>query len=288
MKKIFIVSLGFVFLSLHAFAQNKWQAPQEADEIVSIKMFDEDFETEGQMIYESSCKSCHGNPSQADFSLMIPSPGDIASESFQNQTDGSLFYKIKEGKGAMPKFEDALEQDEIWFLVAYIRSFNKDYVQPKPNIEGIEIPHISLELAYDENVDKLVVKTLNENGDAQLGVEVKAFVKGTFGNFMLGKKECNELGIAYFDVDAKLPGDENGNLNVIVKANKGYGSAKKAESLQMVEPVKHSSVIEGRHLWSVAKKAPYWLIITFLFTTVGIWGAIIYIIVGLLKLNKYS
>jgi len=277
-----------VFASITLLAVEDWDVPQVEKENVSILMFDEEFVTQGQILYDNSCKSCHGTPTQKDFSLMLPSPGDVASIDFQKNTDGELFHKIKAGRGSMPKFEDAYEQDELWYLVAYIRSFNPNYEQPKPNLEGIVIPKITLDLSYDENVDKLVVKTLDENGKAMQDVSVKAFIKGTFGNFLLGKVECNELGIAYFNVDSKMPGDESGNLEVIVKASKGYGTAKVTKTMQMVEPVIHISAIEGRHLWSTSKKAPYWLKITFLITIISIWGAIFYILFGLGKLKKHS
>jgi len=119
-------------------------------------------------------------------------------------------------------------------------------------------------------------------------VTVKAFVTGGFGNYLLGKSQCNELGIAYFDIDSKMPGDEEGNLEIIVKASKGFGSAKEVRKMKVVEPVSFKSAIEGRHLWSVSKRAPYWLIVTFLSSLIGIWGTIIYVVVGLSKMQKQS
>ncbi len=288
MQNILYITLTLLFLSSGVLAQDVWEVPDKEKKSISILMFDEEFEVEGEMIYNSSCKSCHGNPTQEDFSLMLPSPGDVASEKFQNQTDGEMFYRIKTGRGSMPKFEDALDRDEIWYLVAFIRSFNDKYVQPKPNLEGIIIPDIHLKLSFDDNVDKLVVKTMDKDGNPMLDVVVKAYVNSSFGKFLLGKDTCNNLGIAYFDVDSKLPGDENGNLQVIVKASKGYGSAKVNQTMAMVEPVTHVSIIEGRHLWSAANKAPYWLIFTFVSMIIGIWGTIIYIVIGLSKLKKHS
>ena len=287
MQKYILTFLGLIFCSGYLFPQ-EWRVPEKEKENVSLRMFDTDNVTEGELTYQNYCLSCHGNPTQSDFALMVPSPGDIASDKFQSQTDGEIFYKIKTGRGAMPRFEDALDREQIWSLVAYIRSFNKKYVQPEPDLEGIEIPHIRLKLNFDDNVDKLVVKTLDGNGEPMLGVEVKAFIKGSFGNYLLGKKLCNELGIAYFNIDPKMPGDEKGFMEVIVKATKGFGMAKAKQKMQIVKPVTRTSAIEGRHLWSVSSKAPYWLIITFWLVVTGIWGTIIYVITGLLKVKKHS
>ncbi len=287
MPKFIYIIFGLMTCFWSAFAQD-WKAPEEEKENVSIRLFDNEIETEGEVLFMNSCKSCHGTPTQEDFSLMLPSPGDLASDKVQNQTDGELFYKIRAGKGAMPKFGDALDQNEIWSLIAYVRSFNESYKQPEPNLEGVVIPNITLNLSFDDNVDKLVVKTLDENGNPMPDVTVKAFVKGHFGNYLLGKSRSNELGIAYFDIDSKMPGDEEGNMDIIVKASKGFGSAKVTQKMRVVDAVSFKSAIEGRHLWSVSKRAPYWLIVTFLSSLIGIWGTIIYVIVGLPKIKKQS
>ncbi|OQY00104.1 MAG: hypothetical protein B6I20_09220 [Bacteroidetes bacterium 4572_117] len=139
MTRIVLISaLSLVFVSF-VYSQDDWDIPEKDKENLSIYMFDEDFALEGEGVYENSCMSCHGNPGKADFSIMVPSPGDIAGQDFQNQTDGELFYKIKTGKGSMPAFEDAFSQEEIWNLVAYIRSFNPKYEQEIPNLEGLKV-----------------------------------------------------------------------------------------------------------------------------------------------------
>ncbi len=287
MKSKTCILLTLAFISCPLFPQ-EWKTPEQEKVSISIRMFDEDMESEGRIIYNRLCSSCHGTPTQGNFTLMVPPPGDISTKRFQDQTDGELFYKIRTGKGSMPKFGDALGQDEIWSLVAFIRSFNEDYVQPEPDLEGIKIPDIRLKLSFDDNVDKLVVKTYDENGDPMFDVAVKAFVKGSFGNFLLGNDTCNELGIAYFDVPPDLPGDKNGVLNFIAKASKGYGYAKAMQTIVVTSPRNFEPLTKGRHLWSVGKKAPYWLIITFITAVAGIWGTIIYVISGLLKLKNHS
>ncbi len=288
MNKKFYILFTLVCLSFSLIAQESWEVIAEENDNLSIIMFDEELELSGQIIYDNSCKSCHGNPEKADFSKMLPEPGDIASESFQNQTDGSLHYKIRIGRGAMPKFEDALDSEEVWNLVAYIRSFNKNYIQKKPNLEGIVIPKFSLALSFDENIDKLVVKTIGDDNNPMSEVELKAYIKGSFGNYLLGKTLTNEMGIGYFNVDAKMPGDAEGKLEVIVKARKGYGSAKTMQKMIMVQPSTFESAIKGRHLWSTAKQAPIWLKVTFFFTIISIWLMILYVVFGLKKLKKYS
>ena len=58
--------------------------------------------------------------------------------------------------------------------------------------------------------------------------------------------------------------------------------------MKVVNPTVKTSLIEGRHLWSTALKAPWWLIIVFNLIVVGIWSIIVYIVIGLLRLKKWS
>lgn len=286
MKRILLYSL-IIFLAcfVSGNAQEIWQVPRETEDQVSLFVFEEDFQYEGKKTYENSCVSCHGYPSQNNFTAMSPPPGDPASSQFQSQNDGVLFYKIKTGRGTMPGFGEILSEEEIWSIVAYIRSFNADYEQPKPNLEGVVIPNLSMTFEFDNNVDKLVVK-LYDDGTPVADGSVSAFIKGMFGNMSIGKTSTNDLGIAYFDVDTKLPGDENGNATFIAKASKGYGSTKLTKTMAVVAPTIKKSAIEGRHLWSTIWQAPVWLLITFFGGVILIWSAIIYIIIGVIQIKK--
>ena len=266
-------------------AQSDWQVPAKENENLSPFLFDDDMILEGRISYENSCTSCHGTPGQDDYTPMAPSPGDPASDQFQLQSDGALFHKIKAGRGTMPKFEDAFADDELWNLIAYIRSFNKEYKQELPDMEGVVIPEYTMSLGFDDNVDKLVVKVFAEE-QPQPEVSVAAYVMGTFGKYLLGKVQTNDLGIAYIDVDATMPGDEEGKLSVMVKATKGFARAKKDEMLTMVQPTIRKSAIEGRHLWSTDKMAPVWLKVSFFITVFGVWFVLLFIVIGLRGINK--
>jgi len=266
-------------------AQSDWKVTADEGKNLSPFMFDEDMSAEGRMSYNNSCTSCHGTPGQDDYTPMSPPPGDPASDQFQLQSDGSLFFKIKTGRNSMPKFEDVFSPNETWNIIAYIRSFNENYKQEIPDLGDIIIPEYKIRLSFDDNVDKLVVKVF-DNEIPQPKVDISAFVKGMFGKYLLGKTKTNDLGIAYIDVDAKLPGDKEGMLNLIVKATKGYGSAKITQKLAMVAPSTNISVIDGRHIWSTDKMAPIWLKSTFFITIISVWSVILLIVFGLRKINQ--
>jgi len=282
-----IIIILFLTTSVNTIAQTVWEVMQVENDKISFQMYNEDMANEGRMLYESSCASCHGTPDETNYALMVPSPGDPAEERFQNQTDGALFYKIQIGREEMPKFENIFSEDEIWNIVAYFRSFNPSYSQPIPNLEGIVIPEFDITLSYDENVDKLVVKVKTDDTTG-LDVEVTAFIKTMFGKYSLGKTLTNHVGIAYFDVDSKIPGDSLGNLTAIVKVKKGYGFGKVTEKLQMGTPTIYRSAIAGRHLWSTDESAPFWLDFIFHSTIIFIWGAMLIVIYQLRKLKKVA
>lgn len=275
----FVLNFGFVVNA------QEWTVPAEEAEKVSPYIFEEDMVADGEVLYENSCTSCHGTPTENNFMPFSPPPGDPASEQFQSQPDGALFYKIQKGRGVMPVFENILAGEEIWSLVAYIRSFNKEYVQPEFDYGDEVLSELKFDLDFDENIDKLVVKVFSD-GEVEEGIDVSAFVVGMFGKFPLGKTKTNELGLAYLDVDPSLPGDKQGNLDILVRVKKGYAIEKAITSMRIAEPAQQTSLIEGRHLWSTGDKAPIWLLVTFSSIVVGIWGAILYIIFGLLRLKK--
>jgi mono/diheme cytochrome c family protein len=79
----------------------------------------------GKIIYTKSCYDCHGKKGKGDGpkSADLPkSPQDFSKESFQKQTDGTLFWKISEGRKPMPTFKKDLSEDQRWQVINYVRT----------------------------------------------------------------------------------------------------------------------------------------------------------------------
>ena len=285
MMKHLLLFLFVLLFPVILFAQNEWIVPVTDTGKISPYIFEEEMVTTGEVLYENVCTSCHGVPTKNNPMPFAPSPGDPASDKFQGQTDGSMFYKITNGRGGMPSFANSLAEEEIWSLIAFIRSFNKTYEQPKFDYGDEILVDLDLSLSFDENVNKLVIKVTSD-GELKEGIQVSSWVVGLFGKYMLGKDTTNKMGIAYFDVDPLFPGDETGNLQVQVRAQKGYSIKKTNQKMKLVNPSVKTNLLEGRHLWSIALKAPIWLIVVFNLIVVGIWSIIVYIVVGLLWLKR--
>ena len=82
----------------------------------------------GKSLYMKHCKSCHGKTGLGDGSKsdeLDTDPGDFSTD-LTEQKDGSLFYKIKEGRDDMPSFKKKIRDDEdIWLIVNFIRTFKE-------------------------------------------------------------------------------------------------------------------------------------------------------------------
>ena len=129
MKKIFFLpALVFgIILSEDLQAQDRapWVAPGVVLSRQNPLKANLDAAKEGKKIYVNHCGSCHGDKGKGDgiaSSACNPKPADHTSDYVQNEVDASLYWKISEGRGAMPSFKNALTEDEIWKIINYIRT----------------------------------------------------------------------------------------------------------------------------------------------------------------------
>ena len=84
--------------------------------------------------YQPVCASCHGEGGRGDgpAASLDPAPPDFADRSRMSAlSDGYLYWRIAEG-GSEPPFESTMpawgsvfDEQQIWQLVAYIRSFSE-------------------------------------------------------------------------------------------------------------------------------------------------------------------
>lgn len=105
-----------------------WVAPTSANELINPVEVTEESTALGLVIYKRNCRSCHGRKGDGQgveaADLTIPAT-DFTIHSFNDQTDGSMFWKISEGKGDMEPFKKLLDEEEIWSVVIYIKTFDQ-------------------------------------------------------------------------------------------------------------------------------------------------------------------
>lgn len=103
-----------------------WVAPASAKNLKNPFPISPETLDDGAGLYKINCEGCHGErgdgrgPVAVKFS--VPSI-NIGAPSVQAQTDGELFWKISNGRGAMPAWNTILSDEDCWKLVIFVRSF---------------------------------------------------------------------------------------------------------------------------------------------------------------------
>ncbi len=105
-------------------AQGEWKAPAaDAAKKNPVKGVSDKAKADVQ----TNCTPCHGPSGKGDgpaAAALNPKPADWTSDRVQKETDGTLFWKITNGRGAMPPWK-SLPEDERWNIVNYLRTFKK-------------------------------------------------------------------------------------------------------------------------------------------------------------------
>lgn len=82
----------------------------------------------GREIYVNTCIRCHGIDGKGAMGMQLtPPPADLTSEAVQSRLDATLFKRIHDGKAntAMGAWKHSLSDDEIWDVLAYIRTLGQ-------------------------------------------------------------------------------------------------------------------------------------------------------------------
>jgi mono/diheme cytochrome c family protein len=293
-KSLLIIPM--LLLGLHIIDAQNIVVPAANKAKASPLVFNASTAKEGESIYDKNCVSCHGNPGKGNYlKALNPPPGDPATEKFQNQTDGDLFYKISEGNPVMPKFKNTLTEEERWKLVSYIRSFNKKYVQPAiPKTEGNALSKaVQIDIIYNfttSQISFLVIAVVKKDTIPLKGSEGLLFVKRYFGNLQIGNAtKTNDKGIATFDFPKNIPGDKDGNIVLVARIDDDvYGEIITSKKIKIGIPTNNPSLIEKRAMWNVESKAPLWILITYFSIVIGVWIIIAYIILNIFRIKKLS
>ncbi len=84
----------------------------------------------GKATFDDNCALCHGDQGKGDgpgaVAIKVKPANFTDSKLMRAETDGSIFYKMSEGRGPMPPWKDVLSVKERWQLVNYIRKLGKD------------------------------------------------------------------------------------------------------------------------------------------------------------------
>jgi len=296
-----IILTGFILLSsgMYLMGQNQgWNIPEGGEEKKSPFPFTKETNEAGENLYNTNCKSCHGDPGKGNSMNLQPPPGDPAEESFQASTDGEMYYKITNGKTPMPSFKNALTPEERWQIVGYMRSFNPDYqqvvaeIEEKADQEKVEKDRITFTLNYSQENNQLeaTIEDIVEGERKPIrNAELALYAKRYFGNYQLGDPQStNDSGKAIFGNINQIPQDTNDSIAFVVQLTNEelYEGAKEEIVLQAGKDIERISLRAQRAWWNTVWKAPVWLIITYLSAVILVWGIIIHILLKLRAIKK--
>lgn len=122
-----VVLVAGLVLGEVALAQTPWVAPAIEKEKKNPLPADEKTIAQGEKVAKANCVPCHGATGKGDgaaAAALNPKPADWTSSRVREETDGELFWKISNGRGAMPPWKHLPENDR-WAVVRYIRSLKK-------------------------------------------------------------------------------------------------------------------------------------------------------------------
>jgi mono/diheme cytochrome c family protein len=121
---VFVIAAGFTFTQA-----KPWPVPDKAAKTANPVKTDAASVAAGKALWSQHCASCHGKSGLGDGSKaaqLKTQPDDFSKAAFQGQSDGSLFYKVAEGRDDMPAFKKKIpDTEDIWSLVNYMRTLKK-------------------------------------------------------------------------------------------------------------------------------------------------------------------
>jgi len=109
-------------------AQKKWEAPADAIAVKNPLAGNSAALADAKKTYTTLCAPCHGDKGRGDGPAAValnPRPADHSSKAIQAETDGSLYWKLTNGRGAMQAYKTQLTDNQRWGLVNYIRTLKR-------------------------------------------------------------------------------------------------------------------------------------------------------------------
>ncbi|HRZ96336.1 MAG TPA: cytochrome c [Paludibacter sp.] len=287
--RLFVTFSLAIFLNINCFSA-AWDIPADQKEKKSYIKFDKQTSSQGEVLYNANCASCHGNPGKNNsLKSLNPLPPDLAGKTSQALTDGDLHYILNTGRGLMPAFKNVISAEEQWKVISYLRGFNPAYVQELSKFDPNKSKLVKLTSNFDSKTNSLVIEAIANEKSGKIPLkkaEIAVFVKRYFGNIQIEKTVLtDDLGKAAIVFPKDLPGNKTGELEVLVKFfDQNYGEVQAIEKLAIGIPTDKPALNEKRAIWNVLAKAPFWTIFLYLSGLVTFLFLLLYLLNNLRKI----
>ena len=107
-----------------------WVAPEDAKKVKNPVAATPENLMNAEQLFMDNCLLCHGEKGAGDgpgAKTIKYKPANFTDPKLQaSESDGTLFWKMTNGRGPMPSWRDTLTDQERWQLVNYIRKLGKD------------------------------------------------------------------------------------------------------------------------------------------------------------------
>jgi mono/diheme cytochrome c family protein len=287
-KRIIILSAIALFSVTQLFAQD-WIVPDDQKNLANPLPYNLDNVKKGKELFLKNCKSCHGDPGKNNVLPLVPPPVDITSEKMQKNTEGEIFYKISNGKGAMPQFKATISDDDRWRIVNYIQNFNPVKQPLLVNAPAAKAKLLASVNEQDRKVEVFAEYMANGVYNQLPNTEITISAKKYFGNIGIGKVRTNENGRAIFTIPETLIGDEEGYVNIVVALDDSFiADVVTLEKAKVGQLKQTPTLIRKGILWSTNENIQVWLLLSYIGVAGAAWLTIGYIVYLLLKIKKLS
>lgn len=126
---LFVLSSWIMVPEMAIAQKSEWVAPDSAEKLENPLQASERIINAGNQIFQQLCAVCHGKNGKGDgitASTLQPKPANLHDNTIQSQSEGAIYWKIKEGRPPMPGFKSQLSDQQMWALVTFIKSLENN------------------------------------------------------------------------------------------------------------------------------------------------------------------
>jgi hypothetical protein len=156
--------------------------------------------------------------------------------------------------------------------------------------KSVEFAPARLEMKVTEESDSiknLSVQLVSKDTAATLSdVAISLQIPRMFSNLTVAKAMTDDKGMVEFTFPNDMPGDEEGMLDIVVKAvdTDNFASIENKMTKNWGIPVHEIIKEDARELWS--PNAPLWMVLTFALLMVLVWGHFMVVVYKLFQIRK--
>ncbi len=282
-----ILIVVFLFTTFGTMSQDfpEWPVPDDAAAVENPVAPTLESLGAGMSLFNLQCKACHGEKGLGDGLIKA---ANLTTETYLAQSDGSVFWRMHQGRSQMPSFK-ALPDEDLWNVINYVRSLS---IPP----DNLVKKNATIKLLFDETADKKTIhaEVHETSKDGQQipssGVKVNFGVKRYFGVLPIAGETSfltDEKGEVILPFNEEIIGDENGDLTIIASIESiEYNPVSVSEVITWGSVNKKDYWTERRALWKNNDYVPIWLLISFVVGTLAIWGVIAYVGLLVFKIKR--